>query len=153
MPVLVETVLLRAERGELRYRMRTREIPDGAHPDPVARDLAGFSGTRTDPARLLHSTSWRFVAGRVVLTYAALPDPEPAATHLIDPDRALPYAPDPLSPALPAIRPHDVAVHACRHLAYLRRTDPVVALTAQGAPDLWELIGTLRPALAGALTG
>jgi len=151
MPTIVETLLLRAEGGGLRYRARAQELPEGAHPDPVARDLAGFTGMLTGPARLLHSTSWRFASGRVVLTYVALPDPEPAATHAIDPDRPAPYALDPLSPALSGIGPHDVAVHACRHLAYLWRTDPVVALAAEAAPELWGLIRVLRPAVAGAL--
>ena len=87
----------------------------------------------------------------MVLTYAALPDPEPAATQPIDPYRPVPYALDPLYPALAGIGPHDVALHACRHLAYLWRTDPVVALAADAAPELWELIRVLRPAVAGAL--
>lgn len=41
----------------------------------MARDLAGLG---TDPAALLHSTSWRFRLDKVVLTYAAVPDPDPA---------------------------------------------------------------------------
>ncbi len=41
------------------------------------------------------------------------------------------------------------AVHAVRHLAYLRRTDPLVAATATAAPELWSRIDELDPALAG----
>ena len=71
--VVVELILLSAHDGRLRYRSLQRALPDGVHPDVMARDLAGFGGDRADPARLLHSTSWRFAAGSVVLTYAALP--------------------------------------------------------------------------------
>jgi len=33
-----------------------------------------------------------------------------------------------------------VALHACRHLAYLHHTNPVVADRATAAPDLWAAI-------------
>jgi hypothetical protein len=149
--VVIETVLLSVRLGELHYRVRSRDLPDGAHPDALARELAGFAPWSPDPARLLHSTSWRFEGGSVVLTYAALPDPQPAQASPIDPARPAPYAADPLAPALDGVGVHDAAVHACRHLAYLRQTDPVVALAAGAAPELWESIGVLHPAVAGLL--
>jgi hypothetical protein len=149
---VIETVLLSAHAGQLRYRVRTEQLPDGTHPDALARALTGFDLDHVDPARLLHSTSWRFDGGAVVLTYAALPDPDPATALPLKPDQTLPYAVDPLAPSLDRLSVHDVAVHACRHLAYLRQTDPVVSLTADEAPELWQLIGGLSPTMAGLVT-
>jgi hypothetical protein len=155
--VQVETVLLSARSGRLYHRTRAHRLRDGEHPDTVARWLAGFGcPDLVDPARLLHSTSWRYEDAGVVLTYVALPDPGPYS----GPDSGLgpaaepvplraPYATDPLAPALAGLTAGDVAVHAVRHLAYLRRTDPLVAATATAAPELWALIDELDPALAG----
>jgi len=142
---VVETILLSALGDELRFRTRRQALPSGAHPDAVARSLTGLTGG------LLHSTSWRFAGGSVILTYAGLPDPEPADALPLDPWRPLPYAVDPLAPALDHVSAEDVAAHACRHLAYLRRTDPVVALASDDAPLLWDLIAGLAPAMAGLL--
>jgi hypothetical protein len=58
---------------------------------------------------------------------------------------------DPLAPAPARIRAGDVAVHACRHLAYLRHTDPLVTDLAAAEPDLWNLIAAVAPAVAGLL--
>jgi hypothetical protein len=150
-PIVVETILLSVRQGELHYRTRQQPLPDGAHPDALARDLAGFADHSTNAARLLHSTSWRFAGGSVVLTYAGLPDPLPAPAVPLDLRQPLPYAADPLAPTLDHLTVHEVAVHACRHLAYLQRADPVVALTADAAPQLWELIADFSPAVAGLL--
>ena len=146
---VVEVVLLSATSGGLRYRMRTATLAGRRHPDDVARDLAGLAD---EPAGLLHSTSWRFHRNRVVLTYAALPDPDP------DPHRAAPVpaggcAPsdDPLAPAPGRVTAGDVAVHACRHLAYLRHTDPLVAGRAPAAPALWQWLERFSPTVAGLL--
>ncbi len=146
MSVVVEAVLLSAVAGKLHYRVRSAELPDGGHPDALARDLTGLT-----VEGLLHSTSWRFDRGAVVLTYAALPDPQPLGSQPLDATRPTPYAIDPLAPALDGVSPHDAAVHAGRHLAYLRQTDPVVALAAACAPELWDLIGELCPTVAGLL--
>ncbi|NUT34854.1 MAG: hypothetical protein HOV79_17495, partial [Hamadaea sp.] len=118
MTATVETILLSAAHGLLHFRVRRAQLPDGGHPDDLARELAGFAADG-DGARLLHSTSWRFTDGAVVLTYAALPDPEPFAAVPLDLWRPLPYADDPLAPALARVDDVDVAAHACRHLAYL----------------------------------
>jgi hypothetical protein len=147
----VETVLLSVRCGRLYHRTRAHRLRDGEHPDVVARRLAGFAhpGESSPPGgRLLHSTSWRYEDSGVVLTYVALPDPEPGRGAQPLPHRA-PYATDPLAPALSGLTAGDVAVHAVRHLAYLRRTDPLVAATAAAAPELWSLIDELDPALAG----
>jgi hypothetical protein len=147
---VVEVVLLSATvAGALRYRMRTRTLAGRRHPDDVARDLAGLAG---DPTGLLHSTSWRFHRNRVVLTYAALPDPDPdqAGAAPVRAEGATTSG-DPLAPTPARITADDVAVHACRHLAYLRHTDPVVAGRAAAAPDLWSCLERFTPTVAGLL--
>ncbi|MFY1692871.1 hypothetical protein [Plantactinospora sp. WMMB782] len=150
-PVEVETILLSAVSGELRFRVRTGALTEGEHPDGVARDLAGLS--RRGPDVLLHSTSWRFQNTGIVLTYVALPDPHPKA------DQSTPVEPlpvvsqeDPLAPTPAIVRLVDVAVHACRHLAFLRHTDPLVAARADELPDLWRHISRFSPAVAGLLS-
>ncbi|BCB77179.1 hypothetical protein Pflav_035890 [Phytohabitans flavus] len=58
---------------------------------------------------------------------------------------------DPLTPSPPVVRQVDVAAHACRHLAFLRHTDPQVAGTVAGAAEVWDLIDVFTPAVAGLL--
>jgi hypothetical protein len=49
------------------------------------------------------------------------------------------------------VRPVDVAVHACRHLAYLRYTDDLIAACAEAAPNLWDHLGRFTPAVAASI--
>jgi hypothetical protein len=141
---VVEVVLLSAVDDELHFRVRRADQRDAA-PDSVARSLAGLTG----PA-LLHSTSWRYERRRIVLTYVALPDrPGTAATAPVRSPIASSL--DPLRPAPAAVRPDEVAAHACRHLAFLSATDPVVRQVASELPELWELIDAFEPAVAGVL--
>jgi hypothetical protein len=85
----------------------------------------------------------------VVLTYAALPDPHPATARRLDPQTVLARGADQLSPSPQQVSLDNVTVHACRHLAWLRRTDPLVAAQAETLPELWALIDTYRPPLPG----
>jgi hypothetical protein len=142
MPVVVETVLMSVRHGKLYFRTATGLLADGANPDQLAGALAGAR-----PGQLLHSTSWRFVADSVVLTYVAMPDPTPVGAVPLGPVTPLPYAEDPLAPAGVRVSERDVVVHACRHLAYLRRTDPLVSTS--GDPDLWHALDAFEPGLAG----
>lgn len=145
---VVETVLLSAGHGQVWYQVRQADL-GAAAPDEVARRLSGLAAG--DAAGLLHSTSWRFEAGRVVLTYAALPDPVPGPC--LRPVPLLPRSASvgPLAPSPELVSTDDVAAHACRHLAYLRHTDPLVRRRAQAAPQLWALIDEFVPAVAGLL--
>jgi hypothetical protein len=142
----VETLLLGVHAGRLTYRRAQRDLPDNEHPDHTARQLAGLT------AEMLHSTSWRFAEGRIVLTYAALPDPEPATATVLDPATLVVIGTDPLTPSPPAVDAADVVAHACRHLAFLRHTDPVVAAASRFHPQLWTLLDAHRPDVAGLLT-
>jgi len=142
---LVEVVLLSARHGALRYRVRRQGL-DARTPDAVAGELAGGPD-----AELLHSTSWRFEDGRVVLTYVALPDPRPAGAVPLAPVDP-PAGTDPLRPCPSTVDRASVAAHACRHLAFLWRTDPLVRAVADRLPELWPLVDRFEPDVAGVLT-
>ncbi|BCJ71197.1 hypothetical protein CS0771_07410 [Catellatospora sp. IY07-71] len=146
--VVVEVIVLSEQAGVLYYRDLRTPVSGGAHPDDVARQLAGLSPCTE--GGLLHSTSWRAAEGTVVLTYAALPDLRPRDTRPVRLDAASagahPLTPSPLTVDLDA-----VAAHACRHLALLALTDGTVEAAARQLPRLWEPIGKLSPGPAGAL--
>ena len=71
-PVAVEVLLLSEQDEQLRYRSTSAPL-DSAAPDDLAAALAALD----DPDGVVHSTSWRFAGDGIVLTYIALPDPEP----------------------------------------------------------------------------
>lgn len=150
-PVSVETLLLGMRSGRLTYRAAECHLGDNEHPDTAALRLAGFAGARPGDGRVLHSTSWRFAEGRIVLTYAALPDPEPATATLLGPPTTPAGSADPLAPSPPQVDQPEVAAHACRHLAFLRHTDPAVAAAGRLNPRLWALLDAHRPDVAGRL--
>ncbi|GIF51204.1 hypothetical protein DFJ67_3326 [Asanoa ferruginea] len=145
---IVEVVLLSATDGSLRFRTVSAPLPAGPHPDDLALHLAGLS--LCTPGATLHSTSWRYAAGSVVLTYAALPDPAPHNTSPLSPDRMV-IGRAALAPSPPRVDADAVAAHAARHLALLASTDPIVANAAAAQPDLWDLLAKLPAGPAGAL--
>jgi hypothetical protein len=149
--VMVETVLLGHVGPYLTYRTARAELIDRDHPDALARALVGFDTDSRVAGGLLHSTSWRFAADCVVLTYAGLPDPNPLAACRLDPHAGIARSTDELAPSPGTIHLEHVATHACRHLVFLRATDPLVATQADRLPDLWALIDAHRPSVAGRL--
>jgi hypothetical protein len=143
----MEVLLLSERDGRLRYRAQQAPLESGWHPDDLAACLAAVPVC--DRAALLHSTSWRYEGGAVVLTYAALPDPQPdPVTFPLSVD-AMVYSPGPLAPSPPHLDLDGVAAHAGRHLALLLATDPVVQACALGGSPVWELVGKLAPSPAG----
>lgn len=149
--VAVETLLLGVHDGRLTYRIAQRDLSDSEHPDAAALRLAGFPADRPDDGRMLHSTSWRFSAGQIVLTYAALPDPDPSTATVIEPPTRPAVSPDLLTPSPPTVAEADVVAHACRHLAFLHHTDSAIAAASRSHPRLWALLGDYRPDVAGLL--
>lgn len=143
-PVTVEVFLLRAAGGALAYRRCAGALGPDEHPDAAARRLGGVR----DDGPLVHSTSWRCEAdGGVVLTYAVVPDPGPAApatplgaAGIARGERGRP------SPA--SLEPAQVAAHAARHLAFLAEHDPE-ARDALNDPLLAEALARHAPGLAG----
>jgi hypothetical protein len=151
--VVVETLLLGAHDGHLTCRAAEEGLADNEHPDAAARRLAGFGSPfgSTGSGRLIHSTSWRFDAGRIVLTYAALPDPDPATALRFPAGGATAARGTALDPSPPHVDRADVIAHAARHLAFLHRTDPAVAGAAIEHPSLWTLLDAYQPDVAGSV--
>ena len=137
--VEVEVVLLTA-RTRLGYRVRRDRLRGSEAPDAAARRLARDATAPHGP-EVLHSTSWRYEAGRVVLTYAALPAAAGDDTLPLE-DPAVLSSGDPTAPAPPALHLHHVVAHAVRHLAQLAAHDPAVSRAAGDSrvPDLWQAI-------------
>lgn len=135
-PVLVEALLLRHDPTEgFAYRRLITALSGRARPDDIARSLA--LPAADDERHLVHSTSWRATdEGQIVLTYLVHPDPAPdlPGTPLPDP-RAIARSPRPGHPTPPDLKPHHVAAHAVRHLAFLARTDPAVAAHLASSGD------------------
>lgn len=147
--VTVEVLLLHERDGCLRFRDVRAALHDGDHPDDIARRLAGLSVCT--PGGLLHSTSWRIEQSAVVVTYAALPDPDPAAVSRPVQTDLTSTGGHPLTPSPARVDLETVAAHACRHLALLVATDEQVGQAAVALPDLWQPIRKLTPGVAGAL--
>ncbi|MGI5240076.1 hypothetical protein [Dactylosporangium sp. CA-139066] len=168
--IRVEVLVAGARDGAVYYRPVDGELPPQAHPDAVAAGLAaslvdarpvaapaGFGGAQSDgpqpgwapPLTILHSTSWRYADGAVVLTYVAVVDgePEPGAVRLGP--HGIAHSGDPVAPSPPRICPDAVATHAVRHLAWLRAGDEVVATALAGHPALWRALDGYTPAPAG----
>ena len=138
--VVVEALLLRRlGDGLLAFRRVVAQAPPDADLDRCAHDLAGALDDRG--GAVLHSTSWRVEGpGRLVVTYAALPDPEPGrpAVPLLEP--AVVVGATALRPSPQVLHAHHVAAHAVRHLADLAERDPVVREAAALQPELWAAV-------------
>ena len=80
--------------------------------------------------RVVHSTSWRYEEGRIVLTYVVVVDPPqrlpPDSLELLPIKRADLARGSSLAPA-DSITVDAVLEHAVRHLAWLSREDPAIS--------------------------
>jgi hypothetical protein len=151
-PVTVELLLLGARDGELTYRRLAVPLPRGVEPDALARETLGG---RLGPGSVLHSTSWRFERGELVITFAVAPDPDPATGGGLLADTVadtVAQGADGRHPSAEADHA-EVAAHACRHLAFLRATDATVAEASRAQPTVWRLISAFTPRVAGELEG
>ena len=140
--VVVEALLLRRlVDGSLAFRLVSGQAAGDADLDRVAHALAGpLDGAA---GAVLHSTSWRVDRpGRLVVTYAALPDPVPdlPAVPLVEP--AVVVGPTALRPSPLELHAHHVAARAVRHLADLAERDPVVRTAAALSPALWAAVAS-----------
>jgi hypothetical protein len=143
-PIVVEVLLLSITQELLTFRTVRRTLPEHEEPDAVAWRACR---PRRDSTFLLHSTSWRYERGRVILTYAALPDPRPSSRN-----RPIPLH---VGTRRNANTPstEQIAAHACRHLAFLARTDDTVANDLFRHPQLRSLILQHFPDVAGERPG
>ena len=78
----------------------------------------------------------------MVLTYAAVPDPDPAAGAVDLSAPAVVCSGDPLRPSPPGLHSHHVAAHAVRHLADLLHRDPGIAEAVRTSrrPEVWDAV-------------
>lgn len=142
-PVQVEVLTFSAHHESPHYRDAITELA-GRHPDTAAGDLAG--GT----VLLLHSTSWRYRNGSVILTYVAVLDDTDDHYRELG-AHTIAHSGDPTAPSPPHVCADAVATHAARHLAWLRENDEAVATTLAGLPRLWHALDRFKPGPAGAL--
>jgi hypothetical protein len=95
---------------------------EGAGADPTAV-VARLAADALDDVLLVHSTSWRWVDGTVVLTYLVVV----GSTDLdVAPIRHVALARSDASAAPTTIASNQVLEHALRHLAWLAKEDDVV---------------------------
>jgi hypothetical protein len=150
--VMIEVMHLRIDAsGGWHYRQVSSPLPAGINPDDAARSIAGL-GELDGPARVVHSTSWRYHPdGHLVLTYAVLPDPDPAAQATALEDLEIARGAQPGRPAPDHLSAENVAAHALRHLALLAETDPVIATAINGDDLLTAGLSRRARALGGRL--
>jgi hypothetical protein len=150
--VQVEVVLLSVTPDDqLRWRAVIGELGSGSRPDARARQLAGLDDGAT--GTVVHSTSWRAVASGLILTYAVLPDPHPAAgtARAVPADARIICSADPAAPCPPVVAIEHVLAHALRHLSLLARTDPALVAAIDTHPRLWDAVVARAPDVAGEL--
>ncbi len=153
--VQVEVILLSvSDDAALRWRVTRGDLPSGSRPDARARELAGLA-TDMPTATVVHSTSWRPQAGGLILTYAALPDPEPTAgtVRALPADARIVCSADASVPTPAVVTIEHVLAHALRHLSMVARTTPEVGQAIDAYPQLWHAVIAHTPDVAGQLVG
>ncbi len=153
--IRIEVLLLSVSRDDqLRWRVVRGDLPPGCRPDARARELAGL-GADLPTATVVHSTSWRPNANGLILTYAVLPDPDPAeaTVRAVPADATIVCSADAAAPTPPAVTVEHVLAHALRHLSLVARTSPAVVAAADSYPRLWHAVVAHTPDVAGQLVG
>ena len=102
-------------------------ISRSAEPTQVVLELVGWYSLQ---ARVVHSTSWRYEDGRIVLTYVVVVDPPqelpPDSLELVSVERSDLARGAAMAPP-ESITLNAVLEHAVRHLAWLKRDDPAIS--------------------------
>lgn len=153
--IQIEVLLLSVSRDDqLRWRVVGGDLPPGCRPDARACELAGL-GVDLPTATVVHSTSWRPSANGLILTYAVLPDPDPAAAivRAVPADATIACSADAAAPTPPTVTVEHVLAHALRHLSLVARTTPEVVTAADSHPRLWHAVVAHTPDVAGQLVG
>ncbi len=100
------------------------DAPPGRLPADVVAAALESAGCA---AHIVHSTSWRFDQGRLVLTYLAImPAPQPVSGFRATPVRRADLARGSAKGAPTAIALDQVVEHGLRHLSWLSRDDLVI---------------------------
>jgi hypothetical protein len=102
-------------------------ISRSAEPSQIVLDVVAWYPLSP---RVVHSTSWRYEEGRIVLTYVVVVDPPqhlpPNSLELLPVKRSDLARGSSMAPA-ESITVEAVLEHAVRHLAWLSRDDPAIA--------------------------
>jgi hypothetical protein len=113
-------------------------LPRAAEPGDFVLDVIGWYPLRP---RVVHSTSWRYEEGRIVLTYvvvAELTDSlPPGSLEAVEVQRAEIDRGDAMAPPQ-SIRLAAVLEHALRHLSWLIRDDPAIAAALSDWSDVLD---------------
>lgn len=147
MRVEAEILFARIGGRDLRFQLARFELRSRTDPDESAREFADARLGEPDALRVVHSTSWRYERGGIVLSYLVYSD------RLVFRGRSRVARLDALpSPEEPARDARDegraVASHALRHLAFLVAQEPK-EFEAKLSPATRRALRRLRPAAAG----
>jgi len=151
--VRIEVLLLSVTHGDqLSWRVEDGDLPSGCRSDFRACELAGLAAD-VPTATVVHSTSWRPNADGLILTYAVLPDPNPAeaTVRAVPADATIVCSADAAAPTPPAVAVEHVLAHALRHLSLVARTSPAVVAAVDSHPLLWHAVVAHIPDVAGQL--
>jgi hypothetical protein len=146
--VLAEVLFARIGGGALRFQVARFDLGRRrGDPDRVVRAFADRRLPAPDALRVVHSTSWRYERGAVVLSYLVYSDRLPFR------GRVRRARLDSLPPAEHASggdgnREREVASHALRHLAFLVAQEPR-EYAAKLSVGTRSALRRLRPAAAG----
>lgn len=114
--------------GPAPWRIESHE----RHPIDLVRAMA-TSALAAPPPALVHSTSWRWEHGAVVLTFLVVVDPASAETLDRRPIERADLARSSATAAPEDIGFWQVIEHALRHLAWLAQDDAIVRATLPAA--------------------
>jgi hypothetical protein len=147
-------VLSVSQDDELQWRVVSSELVEGYSPDARARELAGLDSP-APPGTVVHSTSWRPTGGGLILTYAVLPDPDPAwdSVRAVPAQAHIVCSADAAAPTPAVVAIEHVLAHALRHLSLVAQTSPAVMAAVQTHPRLWQAVLAHTPDVAGQLVG
>jgi hypothetical protein len=113
-------------------------ISRSAEPGQIVLDVVAWYPLSP---RVVHSTSWRYEEGRIVLTYVVVIDPPqhlpPNSLELVPVNRSDLARGSSVAPAK-AITVEAVLEHAIRHLAWLSHDDPAIATALADWSDALE---------------
>lgn len=140
----VELIAARFEGDRLRYNIGRQPCAMGIDPDDTARAATAWRFPHI-PLRqvVVHSTSWRYEHGTLVLTYLAYSDELPFDSL----PQVLPRETEAVGAGVPS-----VVAHAIRHLAFLSRQDPEKYARAI-SPETLGHLSRIDPEVAGRIYG
>jgi hypothetical protein len=140
----VELIAARFEGDRLRYQVGRQPCATGIDPDDTARAATAWRFPDIPLRRVVvHSTSWRYEHGTLVLTYLAYSDELPFDTL----PQVLPRETEAVGTSVAS-----VVAHAIRHLAFLSRQEPENYARAI-SPETLGHLARIDPVVAGRIYG